>query len=336
MSTREKWEFEVLLWVWQSERLIPMQKRLKHPCPCTGDSVIPCYQANCGSCIFCKHPKSNLCTAVRQYTGKGVMKADGKTRFHCRGKDIYHFMGTSTFSGVRAEGGARASLTVSLLVSQSRLAPLSASPQCLVQCLLSPILNNTRQPCSPPEYTVVHEVSVAKINPEAPLEKVCLLGCGVATGWGAVYNTAEVKPGQSVAVFGLGSVGLAVIEAAQRAGATEIVAIDTNPGEWQGWGGAHVAASVMDDLSDGDFGADRSMGVRSGLLVPSWRTYMEHPSRPLPLFTRTFVVLPEPSVVQATVLLAPHLLQTSLSSQRSGERQGASTPKTTRSPSSRC
>ncbi|KAL6783698.1 GSNOR1 [Auxenochlorella protothecoides x Auxenochlorella symbiontica] len=146
-----------------------------------GDSVIPCYQANCGSCIFCKHPKSNLCTAVRQYTGKGVMKADGKTRFHCRGKDIYHFMGTSTFS----------------------------------------------------EYTVVHEVSVAKINPEAPLEKVCLLGCGVATGWGAVYNTAEVQPGQSVAVFGLGSVGLAVIEAAQRAGATEIVAIDTNPDKFK-------------------------------------------------------------------------------------------------------
>lgn len=92
---------------------------------------------------------------------------------------------------------------------------------------------------------MVHEVSVAKINPEAPLEKVCLLGCGVATGWGAVYNTAEVQPGQSVAVFGLGSVGLAVIEAAQRAGATEIVAIDTNPGGCGGWGSASGSLCAM-------------------------------------------------------------------------------------------
>lgn len=63
-----------------------------------GDSVIPCYQAYCGDCTFCKHPKSNLCTAVRAFTGRGVMKADNKVRFHKDGKDIYHFMGTSTFA----------------------------------------------------------------------------------------------------------------------------------------------------------------------------------------------------------------------------------------------
>ena len=57
-----------------------------------GDHVIPCYQAYCGECIFCKHPESNLCVAVRSATGKGVMKADMGTRFKCNGKTIYHFM----------------------------------------------------------------------------------------------------------------------------------------------------------------------------------------------------------------------------------------------------
>jgi len=143
-----------------------------------GDHVIPCYQAYCGDCMFCKHPKSNLCTSVRAFTGRGVMKADDSVRFHTKdGKPIYHFMGTSTFS----------------------------------------------------EYTVLHEVSVAKVSKDAPLETVCLLGCGVATGWGAVYNTCNVQPGTSVAVFGLGAVGLAVIEAAKRAGAAQIFGVDINP-----------------------------------------------------------------------------------------------------------
>lgn len=61
---------------------------------------------------------------------------------------------------------------------------------------------------------------------------MCLLGCGVSTGWGAVFNTAKVKPGSSVAVFGLGAVGLAVIEAAKRAGATRIIAVDINPAKF--------------------------------------------------------------------------------------------------------
>ncbi|KAG4141604.1 hypothetical protein ERO13_D06G084300v2 [Gossypium hirsutum] len=60
------------------------------------------------------------------------------------------------------------------------------------------------------QYTVVHDVSVAKIDPQAPLDKVCLLGCGVPTGLGAVWNTAKVEPGAIVAIFGLGTVGLAV------------------------------------------------------------------------------------------------------------------------------
>ncbi len=79
------------------------------------------------------------------------------------------------------------------------------------------------------EYTVVAEVSVAKIDPHADPEQVCLLGCGVTTGLGAVHNTAKVQPGDSVAVFGLGGIGLAVIQGAKQAQAGRIIAIDTNP-----------------------------------------------------------------------------------------------------------
>jgi S-(hydroxymethyl)glutathione dehydrogenase/alcohol dehydrogenase len=79
------------------------------------------------------------------------------------------------------------------------------------------------------EYTVVPEIALAKINPQAPLEKVCLLGCGVTTGIGAVLNTAKVEPGSSVAVFGLGGIGLSVIQGAVMANAGRIIAIDVNP-----------------------------------------------------------------------------------------------------------
>ena len=83
------------------------------------------------------------------------------------------------------------------------------------------------------EYTVLPEVSLAVIPKDAPLEKVCLLGCGVTTGIGAVINTAKVKPGDSVAVFGLGGIGLAVIQGARQAKAGRIIAIDTNPSKFE-------------------------------------------------------------------------------------------------------
>jgi S-(hydroxymethyl)glutathione dehydrogenase / alcohol dehydrogenase len=82
------------------------------------------------------------------------------------------------------------------------------------------------------EYTVVAEISLAKINPAAPLGVMCLLGCGVTTGIGAVHNTAKVKEGDTVAVFGLGAIGLAVIQGARQAKAGRIIAIDTNPGKF--------------------------------------------------------------------------------------------------------
>jgi S-(hydroxymethyl)glutathione dehydrogenase / alcohol dehydrogenase len=145
-----------------------------------GDKVIPLYTPECGKCKFCVSGKTNLCQAIRVTQGKGLMP-DGSSRFSCNGKQILHFMGTSTFS----------------------------------------------------EYTVLPEIAVAKVNPDAPLEKVCLLGCGITTGIGAVLNTARVEPGSTVAVFGLGGVGLSVIQGAVMAKASRILAIDINPDKEQ-------------------------------------------------------------------------------------------------------
>jgi S-(hydroxymethyl)glutathione dehydrogenase/alcohol dehydrogenase len=140
-----------------------------------GDHVIPLYTAECGVCKMCTSGKTNLCSAVRETQGKGLMP-DGTTRFFKDGQPIYHYMGTSTFS----------------------------------------------------EYTVLPEISLAKVNKEASLEEICLLGCGVTTGMGAVTNTAKVKPGDTVAIFGLGGIGLSAIIGAKMAGAGRIIGVDIN------------------------------------------------------------------------------------------------------------
>ncbi len=140
-----------------------------------GDHVIPLYTAECGVCKMCRSGKTNLCSAVRETQGKGLMP-DGTTRFYKDGEPIYHYMGCSTFS----------------------------------------------------EYTVLPEISLAKVNKEAPLEEVCLLGCGVTTGMGAVMNTAKVEEGSTVAIFGLGGIGLSAVIGAQMAKARRIIAIDIN------------------------------------------------------------------------------------------------------------
>jgi S-(hydroxymethyl)glutathione dehydrogenase/alcohol dehydrogenase len=142
-----------------------------------GDHVIPAYTPQCcePSCIFCQSPKTNLCPKIRSTQGRGLMP-DGTSRFTCKGKTVYHFMGCSTMS----------------------------------------------------EYTVIAEISCAKITKALPLAKASLLGCGVSTGLGAVWNTCKVEAGSSVGVFGLGAVGLAVVQAAKMAGAKRIFAIDMN------------------------------------------------------------------------------------------------------------
>ncbi len=83
------------------------------------------------------------------------------------------------------------------------------------------------------EYTVVPEIALAKINPAAPLDKVCLLGCGITTGIGAVLNTAKVEPGSTVAVFGLGGIGLSCVQGAVMAKAERIIGIDMNPDKFE-------------------------------------------------------------------------------------------------------
>ncbi|MEQ2200937.1 hypothetical protein XENOCAPTIV_005116, partial [Xenoophorus captivus] len=83
------------------------------------------------------------------------------------------------------------------------------------------------------EYTVLNQIAVAKIDPAAPLDKVCLLGCGVCTGFGAAVNTAQVEPGSTCAVFGLGAVGLAAVMGCKFAGAKRIIAVDINPEKFE-------------------------------------------------------------------------------------------------------
>ncbi|HNN87661.1 MAG TPA: S-(hydroxymethyl)glutathione dehydrogenase/class III alcohol dehydrogenase, partial [Pseudomonadales bacterium] len=83
------------------------------------------------------------------------------------------------------------------------------------------------------EYTVLPEIAVAKINKTAPLDKVCLLGCGITTGIGAVLNTAKVEAGTTVAVFGLGGIGLSVIQGAVMAKAARIIAVDINESKFE-------------------------------------------------------------------------------------------------------
>ena len=145
-----------------------------------GDHVIPLYTAECGECKFCKSGKTNLCSAVRETQGRGVMP-DGTSRFYKDGQPIFHYMGCSTFS----------------------------------------------------EYTVLPEISLAKVSKEAPLEEVCLLGCGVTTGMGAVLNTAKVEKGDNVAIFGLGGIGLSAIIGAKMAGANRIIGIDINESKFE-------------------------------------------------------------------------------------------------------
>lgn len=123
-----------------------------------GDHVIPLYIPQCKECEYCLNKKTNLCQKTRVTQGKGVMP-DGTSRFTCKGPQVFHFMGCSTFS----------------------------------------------------EYTVVADVSLTNIDEKAPLEKVCLIGYGIPTGYGAALNTAGVEEGSICAVWGLGAVGLATV-----------------------------------------------------------------------------------------------------------------------------
>lgn len=145
-----------------------------------GDQVLPMYIPQCRECKFCRHPKTNLCVKIRATQGKGLMP-DGTSRFTCRGQQVFHYMGTSTFS----------------------------------------------------EYTVLPEISVAKLDPGVKLDRVCLLGCGISTGYGAALNTANVQKGDTVAIWGLGAVGLAVACGCRDRGASRIIGVDINESKFE-------------------------------------------------------------------------------------------------------
>ena len=141
-----------------------------------GDHVIPLYTPECRTCNFCLNPKTNLCQAIRETQGEGLMP-DRTSRFSIDGEPILHYMGCSTFSN----------------------------------------------------YTVLPEIAVAKVREDAPFDKICYVGCGVTTGIGAVSFTMKVEPGATVAVFGLGGIGLNVIQGAKLVGARRIIGVDINP-----------------------------------------------------------------------------------------------------------
>ena len=141
-----------------------------------GDHVIPLYVPECRQCKSCLSGKTNLCTAIRETQGQGVMP-DGSSRFSIGGDKIFHYMGTSTFAN----------------------------------------------------HTVVPEIALAKVREDAPFDKICYIGCGVTTGIGAVITTAQVEPGANVVVFGLGGIGLNVVQGARLAGANMIIGVDLNP-----------------------------------------------------------------------------------------------------------
>jgi S-(hydroxymethyl)glutathione dehydrogenase/alcohol dehydrogenase len=138
-----------------------------------GDHVVTLFSPQCGECIHCRSPKTNLCLAIRDQQGKGYLP-DGTTRLSRDGEPIRHFMGTSTFA----------------------------------------------------EYTVMPEIALAKVNPEAPLEGAALFACGLSTGLGAAMNTARVESGSTCVVFGAGMVGLGAVAGCRLQGAERIVCVD--------------------------------------------------------------------------------------------------------------
>jgi S-(hydroxymethyl)glutathione dehydrogenase/alcohol dehydrogenase len=166
----------------------------------------------CKECKFCKSGKTNLCGKIRATQGKGLMP-DGTSRFKCKGQDILHFMGTSTFS----------------------------------------------------QYTVVADISVVAVQPDAPMDRTCLLGCGITTGYGAARVTANVEAGSNIAVFGAGCVGLSVVQGAVMQNAGKIIVVDVNPSKEE-WGKKFGATDFVNPtkLPEGQTVVDKLIEMTDG------------------------------------------------------------------------
>jgi S-(hydroxymethyl)glutathione dehydrogenase/alcohol dehydrogenase len=176
-----------------------------------GDHVVTLFSPQCGECVHCRSPLTNLCLAIREQQNLGFLP-DGTTRLSLGGEPLRHFMGTSTFA----------------------------------------------------EYTVMPEIALARIDPEAPLDRACLFACGLSTGLGAAMRTAAVREGSTCVVFGAGMVGLGAVAGCRLQGAGRIVCVDLSEGRLelargQGAtdlmrGGPDAVAAILE--MTGGFGAD--------------------------------------------------------------------------------
>jgi S-(hydroxymethyl)glutathione dehydrogenase / alcohol dehydrogenase len=187
-----------------------------------GDHVVTLFSPQCGKCIHCLSPRTNLCLAIRDMQGKGFLP-DGTTRLSRNGEPIRHFMGTSTFA----------------------------------------------------EYTVMPQIALAKINPEAPLDRACLFACGLSTGLGAAMNTAKVEAGSFCVVFGAGMVGLGAVAGCRLQGAERIVCVDMSADRLElakGQGATDTMVGgpdVVEKIAEmtGGFGADYTFEATGNVAV---------------------------------------------------------------------
>ena len=187
-----------------------------------GDHVVTLFSPQCGDCVHCKDPRTNLCLAIREQQNQGYLP-DGTTRLHRDDEPIRHFMGTSTFA----------------------------------------------------EYTVMPEIALAKVSPEAPLDRACLFACGLSTGLGAAMYTAKVQPGASCVVFGAGMVGLGAVAGCRLQGAERIVCVDLSEERLElatGQGATETMVAGPDTVAEivestGGFGADYTFEATGNVKV---------------------------------------------------------------------
>ena len=187
-----------------------------------GDHVVTLFSPQCGECVHCRSPRTNLCLAIREQQNQGYLP-DGSTRLSRDGERIRHFMGTSTFA----------------------------------------------------EYTVMPEIALAKVNPEAPLDGAALFACGLATGLGAAMQTAAVEQGSTCVVFGAGLVGLGAVAGCRLQGAERIIAVDLSDARLElarGQGATDLLTGGADSVEailemTGGFGADYTFEATGNVAV---------------------------------------------------------------------
>jgi S-(hydroxymethyl)glutathione dehydrogenase/alcohol dehydrogenase len=187
-----------------------------------GDHVVTLFSPQCGECVHCVSPLTNLCMAIRGQQNLGFLP-DGTTRLALDGQPLRHFMGTSTFA----------------------------------------------------QYTVMPQIALAKIDPEAPLDRACLFACGLSTGLGAAIKTAQVREGSTCVVFGAGMVGLGAVAGCRLQGAERIICVDLSPERLELARGQGATETLLGDEHTvqrlleltGGFGADYTFEATGSVAV---------------------------------------------------------------------